>query len=103
MNAQMNIKLINRGTEGELLLEGRLDSVTAPEAEAVFHQVAERFDKIVLNMAQLEYISSAGLRALKRLHMEMKKKGGSLVLTNVRKMVMEVFEMTGFAGLLMFE
>ena len=54
-------------------------------------------------MAQLEYISSAGLRALKRLHMEMKKKGGSLVLTNVRKMVMEVFEMTGFAGLLMFE
>ena len=103
MNAQMNIKLINRGTEGELLLEGRLDSVTAPEAEAVFHQVAERFDKIVLNMTQLEYISSAGLRARKRLHMEMKKKGGSLVLTNVRKMVMEVFEMTGFAGLLMFE
>ena len=103
MNAQMNIKLINRGTEGELLLEGRLDSVTAPEAEAVFHQVAERFDKIVLNMTQLEYISSAGLRALKRLHMEMKKKCGSLVLTNVRKMVMEVFEMTGFAGLLMFE
>ena len=103
MNAQMNIKLINRGTEGELLLEGRLDSVTAPEAEAVFHQVAERFDKIVLNLAQLEYISSAGLRTLKRLHMAMKKKGGSLVLTNVRKMVMEGFEMTGFAGLLMFE
>ena len=103
MNAQMNIKLINRGTEGELLLEGRLDSVTAPEAEVVFHQVAERFDKIVLNLAQLEYISSAGLRTLKRLHMAMKKKGGSLVLTNVRKMVMEVFEMTGFAGLLTFE
>ena len=35
--------------------------------------------------------------------MAMKKKNGSLVLTNVRKMVMEVFEMTGFAGLLKFE
>ena len=99
----MNIKLINRGQEGELVLEGRLDTLTAPEADEVFNQMAERFEKIVLNMAALEYVSSAGLRTLKRLHMAMKKKGGSLVLINVRKMVMEVFEMTGFAGLLKFE
>ena len=99
----MNIKLINRGQEGELVLEGRLDTLTAPEAEEVFNQMAERFEKIVLNMAGMEYVSSAGLRTLKRLHMAMKKKNGSLVLTNVRKKVMEVFEMTGFAGLLNFE
>ena len=99
----MNIKLINRGQEGELVLEGRLDTLTAPEAEEVFNQMAERFEKIVLNMSGMEYVSSAGLRTLKRLHMAMKKKNGSLVLTNVRKMVMEVFEMTGFAGLLNFE
>ena len=99
----MNIKLINRGQEGELVLEGRLDTLTAPEAEEVFNQMAERFEKIVLNMAGMEYVSSAGLRTLKRLHMAMKKKNGSLVLTNVRKMVMEVFEMTGFAGLFNFE
>ena len=99
----MNIKLINRGEVGELLLEGRLDSLTAPEAEEVFNQTAERFDKVILNMMDLEYVSSAGLRTLKRLHMAMKKKEVSLVLTNVRKMVMEVFEMTGFAGLLKFE
>ena len=99
----MNIKLINRGQEGELVLEGRLDTLTAPEAEEVFNQMAEHFEKIVLNMAGMEYVSSAGLRTLKRLHMAMKKKNGSLVLTNVRKMVMEVFEMTGFAGLLNFE
>ena len=99
----MNIKLINRGQEGELVLEGRLDTLTAPEAEEVFNQMAERFEKIVLNMAGMEYVSSAGLRTLKRLHMAMKKKNGNLVLTNVRKMVMEVFEMTGFAGLLKFE
>ena len=99
----MNIKLINRGQEGELVLEGRLDTLTAPEADEVFVQMAERFEKIILNMRDLEYVSSAGLRTLKRLHMAMKKKEGSLVLTNVRKMVMEVFEMTGFAGLLKFE
>ena len=99
----MNIKLINRGQEGELVLEGRLDTLTAPGAEEVFNQTAERFDKVILNMRDLEYVSSAGLRTLKRLHMAMKKKNGNLVLTNVRKMVMEVFEMTGFAGLLKFE
>ena len=77
----MNIKLINRGQEGELVLEGRLDTLTAPEAEEVFNQMAERFKKIVLNMAGVEYVSSAGLRTLKRLHMAMKKKNGSLVVT----------------------
>ena len=99
----MNIKLINRGQEGELVLEGRLDTLTAPEADEVFNQMAERFEKIILNMRDLEYVSSAGLRTLKQLHISMKKKNGDLVLTNVRKMVMEVFEMTGFAGLLKFE
>ncbi len=99
----MNVKLINRGQEGELLLEGRLDTITSPEVETIFLQTAERFDKIVLNMEGLEYISSAGLRIIKRLYMAMVKKNGSLKLTHVRKMVMEVFEMTGFAGLLTIE
>ena len=96
----MNIQLINHGTEGELLLDGRLDSMTAPETEEIFGQMAERFASLTLNMEKLEYISSAGLRALKILHMTMRKKDGTLVLTHVNKMVMEVFEMTGFAGLL---
>lgn len=96
----MEIKLINHGDKGELLLIGRLDSVTADEAEAVFQQVIDRFDTLTLNMEQLEYISSAGLRVLKRVHMAMKKKGGNLELSGVRPMVMEVFEMTGFASLL---
>lgn len=99
----MNIKLANHGTEAELLLEGRLDTNTAPEADEIFLDVAGKFDRVVLNMAKLEYISSAGLRVLKRIHMAMKKKQGELVLKNVNKMVMEVFEMTGFVGLLKFE
>ena len=99
----MDIKLINRGTSGELILIGRLDANSAPEAEEIFKEMIERFDTIVLNMEQLDYISSAGLRVIKIIHMGMKKKNGELVLTNVQKMVMEVFEMVGFAGLLKFE
>lgn len=96
----MTIKLINRGSEGELLLAGRLDSGTAPEAEEIFRQQGERFDRLYLNMAELEYVSSAGLRIIKNLHIFMRGKGGELVLCRVGKMVMEVFEMTGFSGLL---
>lgn len=99
----MDIKLIDRNTEGEFLLQGRLDANSAPETERLLTSMVEKFDKIILNLASLEYISSAGLRILKVLHMAMKKKGGTLALKNVNKMVMEVFEMTGFAGLLNFE
>lgn len=96
----MTIKLLNRQTEGELLLDGRLDALTAPEAEQILLQTAQRFDHLVLNMQGLQYISSAGLRVLKLTHMAMAKKSGTFVLTQVTKNVMDVLEMTGFASLL---
>lgn len=99
----MNVNLINKGTEAEIFLDGRLDTNTAPEVDGVFADVIEKFEKVVLNLEKLEYISSAGLRTIKKLHVGMKKKGGNVVLTHTNKMVMEVFEMTGFAGLLRFE
>lgn len=98
----LNLDLINRGTEGELVLVGRLDSITCEEAGKVFDDLTERFDDLILNMKDLDYISSAGLRLIKRAYMAMRRKGGSLKLKNVNKMVMEVFEVTGFAGLLQF-
>lgn len=98
----MTVSLIRRGTTAELLLDGRLDSATSPEVETIFKDTAGRFDNVILNMEKLEYISSAGLRALRVLHMTMKKKGGELTLTHVNKLVMEVFEMTGFVTLFRF-
>ena len=95
----MTIKLINRGTEGELLLDGRLDAVTSPEAEEIFLQMTERFEKLILNMQELQYISSAGLRVLKKTYMASVSKNGVLELHHVNKLVMEVLEMTGFVGL----
>ena len=62
--------------------------------------VTERFETLILNMEQLQYISSAGLRVLKKTYMAAVKKNGVLELSHVNKMVMEVLEMTGFAGLL---
>ncbi|MBR6119541.1 MAG: STAS domain-containing protein [Oscillospiraceae bacterium] len=98
----LNLNLINRGTEGELVMIGRLDSNTSVEAEKVIDELTGRFDTLILDMKELDYISSAGLRILKRAYMAMRRKDGRLFLKNVNKMVMEVFEVTGFAGLLQF-
>ena len=99
----MQVKLVNRGDEGELILNGRLDSVTSGEMEKIFDNVSDRFSRVILNMEGMEYVSSAGLRILKNLHIKMRKREGEMILRNVPRMVMEVFEMTGFAGLLRIE
>ena len=98
----MNIKLVPRDRLGEFIIEGKLDTNTAPEVEKIILREADRFDTVVLNFKELTYISSAGLRVLKVLHMAMGKNGGELVITNTCPQVMEVFEMTGFAQLLNF-
>ena len=96
----MDVKLVDRGTEGELLMSGDLDTRTSRDADALFTQMADRFTNITLNMKDLEYVSSAGLRAIRNLYIKVNQNEGKLSLTNVNENVMEVFEMTGLAGLL---
>ncbi len=96
----MDIKLVNRGEEGELILSGRLDTKNADEVTNVFLQVADRFKNVTLNMQDLKYISSAGLRSLKKLYMKVRGNGGELAAKNIAPYVSEVLEMTGFAEML---
>ncbi len=96
----MDIKLVNRGDTGELLMSGDLDTKTARDADMIFSQMADRFKNLTLNMKDLEYISSSGLRSIRNLYIKVNQNGGRLELTNVNENVMEVFEMTGLAGLL---
>ena len=96
----MDVKLVNRGAEGELLLSGDLDTRTAKDADQLFAQVASRFSTVVLNMKNLNYVSSAGIRTIRNLYLLMVKKGGKLEIRDINENVMEVFEMTGLAGLL---
>lgn len=97
----MTIKLVKRPPDGaELRLEGRLDSVAAPAAQEAFLKVAGEYAQITLNFANLAYISSAGLRVLLLLQKQVNRTGGSLKLANVSPAVMEVFELTGFSGIL---
>lgn len=98
----MQMTLEKRGAEGEVLMQGRLDSTTAADAEKILMGLVPRFDRIILNLAGVEYVSSAGLSAFRLLHIGMNKKGGSLAFKNTPRVVMEVFELTGYVGLFEF-
>ena len=90
------------GTELKIALEGRLDTMTAPELEAELNQNPGNAESLILDFSKLDYISSAGLRVLLSAHKAMNAKGGMKV-TNVNEIVREVFEVTGFADILTIE
>ena len=98
----VDLKLVNKGKEGEILMQGGLDAACAGQVEKVVMDVADKFDNITLNMSGLDYMSSAGLRFLRALQVKMTQKGGRLYVKNPKPAVMEVFEMTGFASFLDF-
>lgn len=83
-------------------LEGRLDTITAPELESSLKESLEGVKELVLDFGGLEYISSAGLRVLLSAQKIMNKQG-SMKLTNVRDEVKEIFEVTGFMDILTVE
>ena len=85
-----------------LKIEGRLDTVTAPELEKVINEQTGDVKDLVMDMNKLEYISSAGLRVLLAAQKKMNKVG-TMKLVGVCDAVMEVFEMTGFVDILVFE
>ena len=98
----MKINKNMNGTTLELSLEGRLDTTTAPELEQVLKQELDNAQALTMDFAALDYISSAGLRVLLSAHKTMSKKGGMKV-TNANEMVLEVFDVTGFADILTIE
>lgn len=85
-----------------LKLEGRLDTTTAPELESTIDGLDADVKDLVLDMNDIEYISSAGLRVLLGAHKKMSKIG-TMKLIGVCDAVMEVLEMTGFADILVIE
>ena len=98
----MTINANKNGTTLEIALEGRLDTMTAPELEAELQKDMDGAESLVMDFSKLDYISSAGLRVLLSAHKAMSSKGGMKV-TNVNEMVMEVFDVTGFADILTIE
>ena len=96
----MNIVKELEGTTLTVKLEGRLDTLTAPELEEDMQESLEGVTNLVVDLEALEYVSSAGLRVLLRLMKQMKQQ---MVIRNVSELVGEVFEVTGFSDIFTIE
>lgn len=98
----MTIGIKENGTDLVLEITGRLDTATAPTLDKAIKENLENAKSLILDFKGLEYISSAGLRVILGAQKAMKQKGTMKVI-NVRELVMEVFEVTGFSEILTIE
>ncbi|MBQ8967169.1 STAS domain-containing protein [Ruminococcus sp.] len=98
----MDINITREDTTLTVALDGRLDTLTAPQLEDKQEDSIEGVEKLVFDLEKLQYISSAGLRVLLSA-MQIMEEQGELKVRNARPEVMDVFEVTGFIDYLSFE
>ena len=98
----MTIEIKKNQEETVIEIVGRLDTITAPALDKTINEDIADTTNLVLDVKGMEYISSAGLRVLLAAQKKMQKVG-SMKVTGVCQEVMEVFEMTGFADILVIE
>ena len=98
----MTIEIKKNNQETIIEIVGRLDTITAPALDKTINEDIADTKNLVLDVKGMEYISSAGLRVLLSAQKKMQKVG-SMKVTGVCDEVMEVFEMTGFADILVIE
>ena len=98
----LNINTQKAGDALNVVLEGRLDTTTAPELEAKLKEVLGDSKELNFDFTGLEYISSAGLRVLLASQKVMNKQG-TMKIKNVNETVKEIFEVTGFSDILTIE
>lgn len=94
----MEIQKNQEGNRLTITPIGRIDTITAPELETAV--VTDGLDELVFDLAQVDYVSSAGLRVL--LSAQKKMAGKVMKIANARPAVKEVFDITGFSDIFTF-
>lgn len=88
----------------EIRTDKKIDASSAPKLDAKLKELlASGETEIVIDMEDTTYISSVGLRAFASAQKKINKTSGSMVLIHVKPCIMEIFEVTGFAGVLTVE
>ena len=98
----MTIEKLVNGNAAVFKIIGMLDTETAPELEAVIDSELGGVHDLTLDFEALEYVSSAGLRVILKAQ-KMMNAAGKMKVVHVNKSIMEIFEITGFAGILNIE
>lgn len=99
----MNINVKEENGTKIIEVEGRIDTTTAPKFEETLMQELSTVKTLRINLENVVYVSSTGLRAFLNGQKYANKNGIEMSLFNVADMVMEVFEMTGFIDILTVE
>lgn len=94
---ELLIETVTDGDNATLTLKGRLTTASSPDLKDALGEVIQDHPDVVLECTDLEYVSSAGLRVLKKAYLFKQSNGGSFVLKNVNEMVMEILDMVGLA------
>lgn len=98
----MNIVKTQEDGKLTVALEGRLDTVTAPQLEGELRTAVSGISELVLDLGALDYVSSAGLRVLLSAQKVMNRQG-KMTIRNVKPEILEIFEVTGFTDILNIE
>lgn len=98
----LNITKEAENEKAVFTLEGRLDTITAPELEKELKETLSGVRELTLDFEKLDYISSAGLRVLLAAQKTMAKQG-EMKLVHVGEAVMDIFDVTGFSEILTIE
>lgn len=98
----MTIEIKVNADAATIAVAGRLDTTTAPMLDKTINEDIRDVTHLILDIKDVAYISSAGLRVLLSAQKKMQRIG-SMKVMNVCPEVMEVFEMTGFADILVIE
>jgi anti-sigma B factor antagonist len=97
----MKIDLKKEDKKLTIKLGGKLDTNTSPELDSKMNEL-EGMEEVIIDMKELDYISSAGLRVLLSMQKVMNKQG-KMTIINVCENVMDIFEVTGFSDILDIE
>lgn len=98
----MTIEKTINGNAAVLKIAGMLDTETAPELEALLDATLTGIVDLVLDFADLEYVSSAGLRVILKAQ-KLMNAVGKMKIIHVNESIMEIFEITGFDSILSIE
>ena len=97
----MGVKILEQNDEKVVVIEGRVDTVTAPDLEMKVSPIWATFGvTLVFDCEKLEYLSSSGLRVILSTHKQVTAKGGKFILRNLTREIRSVIHLTGFSRIL---
>lgn len=89
-------KFEKQGTTLKVCPKGRLDTATSPALEKELSKYLDGIENIVMDLADVEYISSGGIRMMLAIEQTLEDRGGKLKVCHVNEYILEVFDLVGF-------